>query len=161
MTAPDSPGAPAGAGSVGAALQHPGAEAHDPGPQQLRLRTPMSPPPGRPSAGGEVIIPKGEGATDKARKVRRKAGRPPVPTDRRILEAVLKFHAEGHPWPRLRERLEPISKKYGGPYPLSTEQARRLARKAARILGNRLKTRHAGRRYDYYRQIDNAGGAWG
>lgn len=118
-------------------------------------------PPAEPaSRRREVVGSISEGKNGKDLKGKRKAGRPPVPTDRRILEAVIKLHIAGHPWPRIRERLEPISKKYGGPYPLHVEQVRRLARKAARILGIRLKNRRAGRRYDYYRQIEKVGGAY-
>jgi hypothetical protein len=99
-----------------------------------------------------------EGEPEEANIVKRKAGRPIVLTDKRILVALIKFDAEGVPWPRIRDLLEPISKRYGGPCPLHVEQVRRLARKAARVLGVQLKKRREGRPWNYYRQVKKAGG---
>ena len=111
---------------------------------------------GPTSAWLEVI---GSGKEGRVGNGCRLAGRPPIQTDRRILETILKLHREGHPWPRLCELLEPVCRKYGGPYPLSIPQCRRLALKAAKILGAHLKKRQAGRPWEYYRQIKKTGGA--
>jgi len=115
-------------------------------------------PAGQTSCRREVESTKSEGMPEKAPQVRRKAGRPPVQTDRRILEAVIKLDAEGQAWPRMRDLLEPISRKYGGPYLLHVQQVRRLAVKAAKILGKKLVKRRHGRPWGYYRQFKKKGG---
>jgi len=114
------------------------------------------PAPAEPASARREVRKSGKEGTDRHRGA---AGRPPAVIDRRILEAVLKLHAEGHPWPRLRQLLKPVCRRYGGPRSLSVEQTRRLAAKAARVLGVELKKRPAGRPWGYYRQIKKGGGA--
>ena len=116
------------------------------------------PPAGQASPQREVEGSKSEGKPEKAHQTGRKAGRPLVQTDQRILEALIRLDAEGHPWPRIRDLLEPISRKHGGPYPLHVEQVRRLALKAAKILGKKLVKRRDGRPWGYYRQVKKTGG---
>jgi hypothetical protein len=125
----------------------------------ITLPSTDDPPAGQTSPRLEVEISTSEGGKpEKGRQTGRKAGRPLVPTNPRILEAVIRLDAEGHPWPRIRDLLEPISRKYGGPYPLHVEQVRRLALKAAKVLGKKLVKRRGGRPWEYYRQIKRAGG---
>ena len=116
------------------------------------------PPAGETSRWREVRDSINEDEPEEANNVKRNAGRPIVKIDIRILEAIIKFDAEGHPWPRICALLEPISKRYGGPYPLHVEQVRRLAVKAAQILGVKLIKRRHGRPWAYYRQFKKAGG---